>query len=78
MTEYYKKTDKRLEFVRELQESHPDVVSLTEKWGRYHHHVNYSVFKQQLRRKDDAVIPKGVNNFGMVLQERCGEEWITT
>lgn len=78
MTEYYNKTDKRLEFVKELQEQHPDLVQLTQKWGRWHHHVDYSCFKQPLRRRQGVEIPQRVNNFGMVLQERKGDEWVTT
>lgn len=75
MTDYYEKTDKRLEFVQELQAAHSDVVRLTEKWGRWHHHVDYSGFKQQLRRHPGVVIPDRVNNFGMVLEERSGGVW---
>lgn len=75
MTDYYDKLDKRLEFVEELRSAHPDVVQLTEKWGRWQHQVDYSGFTQQLRRKPDAIIPKGVYNFGMVLQERTNGAW---
>lgn len=76
-TEYYEKTNNRLEFVKELQEAHPDVVQLTEKWGRWHHHVDYSGFSQQLRRRAGIEIPKEINNFGMVLQERMNGTWRT-
>jgi len=75
MTDYYEKTDKRREFVEELRSAHPDVVTLTEKWGRWQHQVDYSGFRQQLRRKPDIVIPKQVNNFGMILQERVNGVW---
>jgi hypothetical protein len=77
MTDYYNETNKRLEFVKELQDAHPDIVRLTEKWGRYHHHVDYSSFKQQLRRCQDVEIPNRINNFRMVLQERIGDKWVT-
>lgn len=77
MTDYYNTTNKRLEFVEELQNAHPDVVQLTEKWGRWHHHVDYSGFKQQLCRRQDIDIPNQINNFGMVLQERVGNKWVT-
>lgn len=76
MTDYYEKTNKRLEFVEELQRAHPDIVQLTEKWGRWHHHVDYSTFKQQLKRREGVAIPRGINNFGMVLQERVNGNWI--
>jgi len=75
MTDYYNETDNRLEFVRELQAAHPDIVRLTEKWGRWHHHVDYSRFKQQLKKREGLEIPLGVNNFGMVLQERKDGQW---
>lgn len=75
MTDYYEKTDRRREFAEELQRAHPDVVAVTEKWGRWHHSVDYSGFGQQLRRRHDAVIPPGVNEFGMVLQERSNGVW---
>jgi hypothetical protein len=77
MTDYYEKTNKRLEFVEELQKAHPDIVVLTEKWGRYHHHVDYSIFKQRLQRREGVIVPTGINNFGMVLQERINGEWTT-
>lgn len=77
MTDYYEQTDKRLEFVKELQDAHPDVVKLTEKWGRWHHQVDYSGFKHQLRRRPGVVIPDRVNNFGMVLQEKIDGKWVT-
>lgn len=78
MTDYYEKTDKRREFVEELVAAHPDIVKLTEKWGRWHHHVDYTGFRQQLRRRRDVDIPRGVNNFGMVLQERIDGRWVET
>lgn len=75
MTDYYEQTDKRREFAEELQQAHPDVVRVTEKWGRWHHQVDYSRFNQQLKRHPDVMIPKRVNNFGMVLQERTDGVW---
>ena len=75
MTDYYNKTDKRLEFVKELQDAHPDVVQLTQKWGRWHHHVDYSGFRHQLKRRPDVEIPDAPNNFGMRLQERTKDGW---
>lgn len=73
--EYYNKTDKRLEFVEELQRKHLDVVKLTEKWGRWHHHVDYSGFRHQLKRRPNIEIPNGINNYGMKLQERKNGIW---
>jgi GT2 family glycosyltransferase len=78
MTDYYTKTNNRLEFVRELQDSHKDVVTLTKKWGRWHHQVDYSGFRQQLHRREGLNIPNRINNFGMVLQERKGLAWVNS
>lgn len=75
-SDYYDETEKRLEFVEELQKNHPDVVKITEKWGRWHHHVDYSGFKQQLKRNQDVLIPNETNNFDMELQEKVNGEWI--
>lgn len=71
MTDYYEKTDKRLEFAKELQAAHPDVVKIVKKYGRWHHHVDYRPFKKnKLIRKPDVIIPGGVNNYGMKLVKR--------
>lgn len=47
---------------------HPDVSKLTFKWGRWHHHVDYSVFRTKLIRKVGLEIPVGINEYGMVLK----------
>lgn len=47
---------------------HPDVSRLVWKFNRWHHHVDYSRFKRnRLIRNPDAVIPEGVNEYGMKL-----------
>lgn len=74
-TEYYNKTDKRREFVEELIEAHPDLVRITKKWGRWHHQVNYSKFRQGLKRREGVVVPPGVNEYGMQLQEKQDKKW---
>lgn len=66
--------DGRLEMARSLQRQHPDVVSVTWKWGRWQHHVDYRPFrKNKLRRRPDVVIPPGMDEYGMRLVRR-GEE----
>lgn len=63
--------DGRLLMAQSLQEQHPDVVKITRKWGRWQHQVDYRPFKNnQLRRKPGIEIPKGVNNYGMVLVKK--------
>lgn len=66
--EVYIDGDNRLKFAQSLKEQHPDLVEITEKFGRFHHHVNYKPFKKnKLIRKDGVIIEKGVNNYGMKL-----------
>lgn len=37
--------DGRLKMAQSLQQQHPDVVTITEKFGRFQHHVNYREFR---------------------------------
>lgn len=68
MTDYYEKTNKRLEFAQELQRAHPDVVRIVWKFNRWHHEVDYRPFrKNKLIRKPGIETPVGVNNYGMRL-----------
>lgn len=63
------KFDGRLEMARSLQQQHPDVTTITQKWGRWQHHVDYRPFaSNKLIRRRDVEIPEGVNNYGMVLR----------
>jgi hypothetical protein len=49
---------------------HPDVARLARRYGRWHHYVDYRSFaKTKLLRRDDAVIPDGVDDYGMRLVE---------
>jgi len=57
--------DNRYEFAKSLYEQHPDVVKITQKYGRWHHHVNYTRFKQELILRPDYEYKTGVNEFGM-------------
>lgn len=55
---------------------HPDVSRLVWRWGRPHHYVDYSGFRQRLRRRPDASIPDGPEEYGMVLEQRDqGGKW---
>jgi hypothetical protein len=54
-----------------LVDKHPDVARLATRYGRDHHHVDYSQFKaNKLVRKPNLTIPTGNNEYGMKLQER--------
>lgn len=66
--------DNRRTFAESLKAQHPDVVEITMKWGRWHHHVDYSPFKQQLIKKEGSVIPKGNNEYGMSLRRATDAE----
>ena len=59
--------DGRLQMAQSLVEQHPDIVKVTEKWGRYQHHVNYDVFKKNKLIRKDIEIENRVNNYGMML-----------
>jgi hypothetical protein len=51
-----------------LVDMHPDVARMVFRYGRWHHHVDYSSFRKlPLIYKDGIVIPKGVNNYGLRL-----------
>jgi hypothetical protein len=71
--EVYKFTDgqydKRYRFAASLAAAHPDVVVVTHKWGRIHHHVDYSRFIKgnKLKLKDGIIIPRGVDEYGLKL-----------
>jgi hypothetical protein len=51
-----------------LVEMHPDVARLTQKFNRWHHHVDYTPFKKNVPTlKQGVVVDGSVNNFGMKL-----------
>lgn len=53
---------------RMLVEQHPDVSRLMWRFNRWHHYVDYKRFAgNRLIRNPDAVIPEGVNEYGMKL-----------
>jgi hypothetical protein len=60
--------DGRLKMAQSLQEQHPDVCTITHKWGRHQHHVNYIPFQNnELILKKNAKFSEDDNEFGMVL-----------
>ena len=63
--------DGRLRMAQSLQAQHPDVVTITRKWGRWQHQVDYRPFKANRPILRPGVqIPTEPNNYGMVLQQR--------
>lgn len=52
-----------------LVDMHPDVSRLVFKFGRVHHHVDYTPFKENLLiRNTEVVRAESENNFGMALR----------
>jgi hypothetical protein len=71
--ELYSPEDGRLLMAESLREQHPDVTTVTWKWGRWQHHVDYSGFRpNQLQPLDGVQIggPVSVNEYGMRLEQR--------
>jgi hypothetical protein len=61
--------DGRLKMAESLKAQHPDLVEITEKWGRPQHSVNYRIFRRnQLVRDPNVAIATGPDNFGMELE----------
>lgn len=61
--------DGRLKMAQSLQRQHPDVTTITWRWNRWQHHVDYRPFKyNKLIPKSGIEIPEGINNYGMVLK----------
>lgn len=66
-TELYK-GDGRLKMAQSLVDQHPEIVTITEKWNRYQHKVDYTSFKKnELKLKKSVKIQDGVNEYGMEL-----------
>lgn len=60
--------DGRLLMAESLMSQHPDCVTVTRKWGRWQHQVDYSRFKyNRLILKPELEIPDGTNEYGMRL-----------
>lgn len=61
--------DGRLKMAQSLREQHPDVVKITQKWGRWQHSVNYNGFKKnKLKLRPGVSIPEGDDNYQMELR----------
>lgn len=61
--------DGRWRMAEELRQKHPDVTTITRKWGRWQHHVDYRPFAGNLlKRKEGIEIPEGTNEYGMKLE----------
>jgi len=53
-----------------LVKVHPDLARIVYKFGRWHHHVDYRIFKHlKLKKKADLEVSSGINNYGMSLKK---------
>lgn len=59
-----------LEKSQQLVDYHPDVAKVVWRFNRWHHHVDYRLFKKnKLILKKEIEIPNRINNYGMKLVE---------
>lgn len=59
----------RLKMAQSLVRQHPDVATVSWKFNRWQHHVDYSSFKKnKLIKKEGIATLKGINNYGMELE----------
>jgi hypothetical protein len=50
---------------------HPEYVSLTKRYNRWHHKVNYKALRRnKLIKKPDLKIKSGIDNYGMILKQK--------
>jgi hypothetical protein len=55
---------------RMLKQQHPSLTTITKRWGRWHHRVDYSAFdSNKLVPKDDPDIRRGDYSFAVVPRE---------
>lgn len=67
-TEDFYSKEGTLEKSKMLVKMHPDVTTLTKKFNRWHHHVDYRRFKaNRLKRRSGMYFSKNINNYGMIL-----------
>lgn len=67
--ELYKGDGRKL-MAQSLVDQHPDVTTITWKFNRWQHHVNYKPFyRNRLQLKDGFTVEKRINNYGMILKE---------
>jgi len=78
--ELYDNGNKTKEKSQMLVDTWPDMASLVMRYGRWHHRVDFDVFRKNRLIKKNVVIPEGVNNYGMklVAQQETEEKCLTT
>jgi hypothetical protein len=72
-TEIYDGGDRTLEKSQMLEDVHGDVARVVWRFGRWHHYVDYSPFKNnKLKLKKNIEVPEGINNYGLYLIDNYG------
>lgn len=70
-TEVFYKNEGTLPKSQMLVDMHPDVSKLVWKFNRWHHQVNYKVFKNNtIIKKEGLTIPNTINNYGIILKTK--------
>ena len=70
----YNTGDHRLAFAESLKQQHPDCVEVVWKFGRWHHQVDYSRFRQKLILKKGITPVAALNEYGMELVRTAVED----
>jgi hypothetical protein len=65
----YDESNNRYIFAESLKKQHPDIVDIVWRFNRWHHQVNYKLFKKnKLMKKDGLVLKDGINEYDMQLK----------
>lgn len=60
----------RYRFAKSLEKQHPDIVKIIWRYGRWHHYIDYSIFrKNKLIPRPDIVPIQIKNEYGMILED---------
>ena len=58
-----------------LLEIYPEVTKIVERYGRIHHHVDFSKYKgNELKLRKGVRLPTKSNNYGMMLKKMTEKE----
>jgi hypothetical protein len=73
-TELYADGDKKKEKSQTLVDAYSEHASLVMRYGRWHHRVDFDVFKKNMLIKKNIDIATGINEYGMKLVPRSSNE----
>lgn len=70
-TELYGDGDKKMLKSQTLVDAYPEHASIVHRYGRWHHRVDFDVFKRNaLRKKPGIIVPNEINEYKMKLVDR--------